>query len=361
MLWQDWIDSRGKQMVKKIKNANVILGPIDEFTLHVPDLAGYSSVFLLIDENTRACCLPLITEILPPNHTLIEIKSGEENKTLRSCEDVWKAMLENGADRKSVLIDLGGGVIGDLGGFCAATYMRGIDFIQIPTTVLAMADASVGGKVGVDFQNAKNYIGVFQQPKVVWIDPAFILTLPQRHVQNGLAEILKHAFIADPSILDHLAENGSSIDWLALLTESVQIKSHIVERDAFEANERKKLNFGHTIGHAVESIFLDSEEDLLHGEAVVIGMITASYISNAQTGLSDAELDQIVKLLVNRYGKVDLTKIDPALVLRKIAMDKKSVGGKAGFTLLERLGEAIVNQQVDDALVLKSIEYYHHL
>ena len=238
---------------------------------------------ILLDENTRRHCLPLLET---KNAELLEIESGEKNKHIQTCTQLWKTLIDLGADRHSLLINLGGGVICDIGGFVASTFKRGIDFIHIPTTLLAQADASVGGKTGVDFANLKNQVGVFSNPKAVFVFPQFLDTLDERQLRSGFAEIIKHALIRDKTLW-HTIQSVDVNDRSGLtdvISQSLQIKNDIVTDDPFEKGLRKILNFGHTIGHAVESVSLrQHKKQLLHGEAVAIGMICEAYLSDRKS------------------------------------------------------------------------------
>lgn len=246
----------------------------------------YSQVLLLTDTNTRRHCLPVFLEKtgLPPGLPVAEIPAGETHKTLSTCEKVWSVMIAAGLDRRALVVCLGGGVVGDLGGFCAATYKRGVDFVQIPTTLLAMTDAAIGGKVGIDFQGIKNTIGVFRDPAAVFADPVFLQTLPERELRSGLAEVIKHALIGDPDLLGRLSGIGQlsesfQLSESSLLPASIAVKVRIVQEDPLERGLRALLNFGHTTGHALESFFLETDTPLTHGEAVAIGMICESWLA----------------------------------------------------------------------------------
>ncbi|MEO6760630.1 MAG: 3-dehydroquinate synthase family protein [Saprospiraceae bacterium] len=240
---------------------------LPDYSIHLGPLAAtlpewlhqrdYSRVFVVCDAHTREFCLPLLGPLFPAtaNPGGVTLPAGEIFKTLGTCEQVWQAMLEAQLDRRALVINLGGGVVGDLGGFCAATWKRGVDFIQIPTTLLSMTDAAIGGKLGVDFQGIKNTIGVFRNPAAVFVDPAFLQTLPERELRSGFAEVVKHAFIGDPVLfqniqhLPHLEE----APWAKILGASIAIKARVVAEDPLEKGLRMVLNYGHTIGHAVES------------------------------------------------------------------------------------------------------------
>ncbi len=292
----------------KTSTSEVFIGD-DVFNVLNEYLRAYqnSKIFILVDENTlKHCVTELITqnEILH-NAEILEIDSGEENKILDVCYQLWKTLADYKADRQSLLINLGGGVITDMGGFIASTYKRGIDFINIPTTLLSQIDASVGGKTGVDFEGLKNIIGVFNEAKGVFIYPNFLKTLDKRQMLSGYAEALKHALIKDANYWIDL-QQGLLFDadnWTNLVTRSVTIKNDIVLSDPLEKNERKLLNFGHTIGHAIESFSLENDQlPLCHGEAIAIGMICESYISNKKNRLSSNDLESITLTINKSYS-----------------------------------------------------------
>ena len=231
--------------------------------------AQYSKIFVLVDSNTKNHCLPILKKAL--NNvalTSILIEAGEAHKNINTCQRIWNALIQQRADRNAVLLNLGGGVIGDMGGFCASTFKRGIDFIQIPTTLLAQVDASIGGKLGIDFALVKNSIGLFKNPKGVYLHPAFFNTLPKAELYSGFAEIIKHTLIADEHYWEQLLSfnNLEQNDWEPVIKQSLLVKKRIVEQDPLEKGIRKSLNFGHTIGHAVESLSWETTQPLLHGE-----------------------------------------------------------------------------------------------
>lgn len=325
-----------------------------------------NKIFILLDENTlKHCVTELITQIeVLQNAEIIEIDSGEENKTLDICYQLWKTMAEYKADRQSLLINLGGGVITDMGGFVASTYKRGIDFINIPTTLLAQIDASVGGKTGIDFEGLKNVIGVFNEAKGVFVYPNFLKTLDKRQMLSGYAEALKHALIKDKNYWKEL-EKGMLSDaknWMNLITSSINIKNEIVLNDPLEMGERKLLNFGHTIGHAIESYSLKNDEmPLFHGEAVAIGMICECYISNKQLGLSDADLNTISSTITSFYKSYQLETSDFHQLIELMKNDKKNENNAINFTLLSEIGVAHINQEVEVELILEGLNYYNSL
>jgi 3-dehydroquinate synthase len=324
----------------------------------------YSSLWILVDENTKRDCLPILMQalegIVVPNY--IEIAAGEQHKNIDSCQYIWQELLAGQADRKALLLNLGGGVIGDMGGFCASTYKRGMDFVQIPTTLLAQVDASVGGKLGIDFQMVKNAIGVFGNPQMVCIFPDFLQSLPKRELYSGFAEIVKHALIADKahwkkiqSLQDLSDEN---IDWTALIAHSVAIKSQVVSEDPYEKGLRKILNFGHTIGHAIESLSWEGENPLLHGEAVAIGMVCEAYLSHIILGLPEEELKEIIDYLRSIYSAYDLSNFEEKELLALMYQDKKNEGKGIAFSLLPAIGQAQFNVSATEMQIIESLHYY---
>jgi 3-dehydroquinate synthase len=320
-------------------------------------LKGYSFVFVLADENILEHCYPLLKAYLPP-HKIIQVLSGEENKVLSSCEYIWSKLTNANADRNAVLLNLGGGVIGDVGGFAASCYKRGISFINIPTSLLAMVDASVGGKTGVDFAELKNQIGLFVEAKEVLICPEFLSTLPTREMKAGLAEVVKHYLIADNDALKKMADLFNS-DMMDLIQQAVSIKSRFVEADPLELNIRKALNFGHTIGHAVESLYMHEEEPLLHGEAVVVGMICESFISQQLGFISEHELQQITHHLISIFSPLPIPVSDTDALIALMKHDKKNVQTSTRFTLLHGIGNCKIDVAVDSALIQNSIQYFN--
>ena len=236
-----------------------------------------TKIAVLVDENTYQYCYTKIKAILP-EHLLIQIKSGEINKNIDTCQDIWAAMTKAAFDRKSLLINLGGGVIGDIGGFCAVSYKRGIDFVNIPTTLLAAVDANVGGKLGINFMGFKNHIGFLKDPEAVLIDPIFLDTLPKEELRSGFAEIIKHGLIADQHYFNEIKKEGlDQSNWSVVIAHSNEIKEKVVNEDPYEKGLRKVLNYGHSIGHAIESFYLETDNRLLHGEAIAIGMICEAF------------------------------------------------------------------------------------
>lgn len=321
----------------------------------------YSKVFILSDDETSNCCLPLVTEKLDGiiNYDLIEITSGEANKTIDFCVGVWKMLIDFGADRHSLMINVGGGVITDLGGFVASTFKRGIDFVNIPTTLLSQVDASVGGKTGVDLDSIKNIIGTFTQPKAVFISPEFLKTLPPRQVRSGLAEMLKHGLIADQAYWDELKNSDLSVPAPKLVCDSVKIKNDIVMADPLEKGRRKCLNFGHTIGHAIETFSLDNDKDsLTHGEAIAIGMICEGWLSVKKAGLKQEELDEIISVLTRVYPKYPLEESCYSVLNSLMKKDKKNEGDNINCTLIGKIGACAINQICDEEELCESLKFY---
>lgn len=309
---------------------------IGEDSLSKLDILSYSKIGILVDENTKRDCLCNLPKI--DNPVIIEVKSGEENKTISTCNFIWEKLTEHQFDRNSLLINLGGGVIGDMGGFCASTYKRGIDFIQIPTSLLAMADASVGGKLGVDFKDLKNQIGVFNNPKSVLIDPKFLQTLPENELKSGFAEVVKHALIADEALWINITSMSfENLDWEEIIATSIDIKNNIVISDSLEKGVRKKLNFGHTYGHAIESFYLKKETPILHGEAVFTGIILETELSN----LSFDDKLEIKNYILSNFSLPHPPKKSELLPF--LANDKKNKDGKISFSLLNQIGECSVD------------------
>lgn len=321
----------------------------------------YSQIAVLTDENTAQHCLPLLKKVLPADSLHIRIRSGEENKNLKSCAHIWEELTLAGFDRKGLLINLGGGVITDMGGFCAATYKRGISFINIPTTLLSQVDASVGGKLGIDFMGFKNHIGLFQEAEAVLIDPVFLGTLPLRELRSGYAEVVKHALIADKSHWEQLQKTPwQEQDWQRIIDHSIGIKYQITTADPTEKGLRKILNFGHTIGHAIESYFLEKgPEKLLHGEAIALGMICESYLSQQKSGLGQQEVISICNYIATVYPLTVIPSDAYDFITGLALQDKKNEQGVINCTLLKKTGEAVYNKPVNRAEIQEAISWYN--
>ncbi len=319
----------------------------------------YTSCFVLVDENTKQHCLPILQNVLQ-DVIVIETQSGEINKNLSTCEHIWQQLIQHNADRKALFINLGGGVIGDMGGFAASCYKRGIDFINIPTTLLSQVDSSIGGKLGIDFKYGKNLIGLFRNPKAVFISSQFFKTLPQRQFINGWAEIFKHALIQDKNQwetykdIDILQTNMNHI-----VHHSLLIKKAVVEDDPFEKGLRKILNFGHTIGHAIEAFSLENEKNsLLHGEAIAIGMICEAYLSVQKCGLQQEELNDITSLLLKHFPKHAIAHFDTEKMLQMMSIDKKNEGSTIMAALLSEIGKCEFDIVITKEEIVESLKYY---
>lgn len=311
-------------------------------------------VAILVDENTKKHCLPILEM---SEATVIEIPSGEVNKTLSTCENIWSQMTKAGMTRNSLLINVGGGVIGDMGGFCASTFKRGIKFINIPTTLLAMVDASIGGKLGVDFNGLKNHIGIFGNPEAVILAPEFLNTLPSRQLKSGFAEVLKHALICDSTYWAEVSKlEIENVDWSKVIERSVAIKNDVVNDDFNESGKRKILNFGHTFGHAIETYFLDSEQQLLHGEAIAIGMVLEAHLSCQRNWITEKELDAVTEVIKNYYSLPTLPPLEE--LMDTMLHDKKNQHNTLSFSLIHGIGNCEYDVNVNWSELTRSLEYY---
>ncbi|MDB2462673.1 3-dehydroquinate synthase [Algibacter sp.] len=326
--------------------------------------SNFSKIFILVDENTHEHCLPKFLNRVETDKIIeiIEIESGEINKNIDTCVGVWNTLSELNADRKSLIINIGGGVITDLGGFVACTFKRGISYINVPTTLLSMVDASVGGKTGVDLGHLKNQIGVISNPDLVLIDTSFLDTLPKEQMRSGLAEMLKHGLITGEKYWNNFQDLSKlTLDNLdELIHESVIIKRNVVEEDPFENGLRKTLNFGHTLGHAIESYFLSNENKttLLHGEAIVVGMILASYISTELLNFPKETTQNIKDLFLSYYDKVVIEESDYEAIIELLKYDKKNNHGNINFVLLESIGTCKIDCLVDNKVILNAFKFY---
>lgn len=322
-------------------------------------------IFILTDENTHRDCLPyfLTASGLPTDTPTMQIPAGEHYKTIATCERIWQTMLERHLDRNALVINLGGGVVGDMGGFCAATWKRGVDFVQVPTTLLSMTDAAIGGKLGIDFQGIKNTVGVFRNPAAVFGDPFFLQTLSERELRSGFAEVLKHAIIGAPALWQQLASGftltGNTADvWLDILQQSAAVKVQVVTDDPHEKGIRMLLNYGHTIGHAVESYYLDSATPLTHGEAIAIGMLCESYLQPTTKGVSFAFIQTAMDRFFTRR---DIPPVSIPLLWRLLQHDKKNAAGAVRMAVP---GDAPLTMQLVELTeedLARSVGFYNML
>lgn len=295
--------------------------------------------------------------------TLFVFEAGEHNKTLATVQNLYEHLIQEQFDRKDLLIALGGGVVGDLTGFAAATFLRGISFIQVPTTLLSQVDSSVGGKTGVDFQKYKNMVGAFYQPLFVYMNLSVLKTLPEREFHSGMGEVLKHGLIKDEEfyvwLIDHLYEiNELEIPVLEeMIVKSCKIKRAVVERDATEQGERALLNFGHTIGHSIEKY---KNFSYLHGECVALGMVAAAHISWKRGHLTDEEFFEIRDIFVGFELPISLTDIDVKEIVAATKLDKKMESGKIKFILLKQIGKAFINTTVTEEEMLEAVNFLYY-
>ncbi|MEZ5007630.1 MAG: 3-dehydroquinate synthase [Chitinophagales bacterium] len=329
------------------------------------DEQQYSQFIILVDENTKKDCWPIFKAQCHLDEVqLIEIKSGEVNKNIDTCQNIWKQLLDLKVDRNALFINLGGGVIGDMGGFAASCYKRGIDFVNVPTTVLAQVDASIGGKLGIDFQYGKNLIGLFKNPKRIHISKAFHQTLSNQQYNNGFAEIYKHALIGDKVQWEMLraVEDLRQLEMDKVLYDSLLIKKRIVEEDPFEKGIRKALNFGHTIGHAIETYSLEHDETpLLHGEAIVIGMIMEAFLSVEKVGLSKNELKEIINVLRSKYIDYQIDSNILGEAWQYMLLDKKNDRAKVMSALISSIGTPVINVELSQGDLKNALEFYSNL
>ena len=318
-------------------------------------LKKYSQVVVVTDSNTRKHCYPLIKDSLP-RHMLLETMSGEEFKNLETCVYLWQKLTDLKADRHAVIVVLGGGVLGDMAGFCAATYKRGIDFILLPTTLLAQADASIGGKLGIDFETFKNHIGVFQQPALTLLYSGFLSTLPEAELRSGFAEVIKHALISDKKLWTEIKSKGlQEQSWDSLLEHSANFKYSIIEQDPTEKGIRKILNAGHTIGHALESYSLKKGRKVTHGEAVAAGLVAEAFLAFEREFISRDHLHSIKSYTKEIFGKLSFKEAEISSIAEYTIQDKKNKGNEILCVLLKEEGSAgwdytISLQDVNEAL-----------
>lgn len=324
----------------------------------------FSKVFILCDENTQTHCIPYLFQSIAEeiDSEIIEVNSGELQKDISICHQLWGTLSDLGGDRHSVLINLGGGVISDMGGFVAATFLRGIPFINIPTTLLGMVDAAIGGKTAVNRNGLKNQIGLFVDASLTIIDPSYLSTLPQSEFKSGLTEMLKHGLIAAPDYWRKLQDLSklTLADLEDLIRASIAIKLHIVERDQQESGYRKILNFGHTLGHAIESYRLENpdQKTLLHGEAIAVGMVLEAYLSYHQLNLPLSDLEEIRSTVLRTFKLECFDDIAIKVIMDLLKYDKKNRKGIVNFVLLRQIGEPIIDCQAPDELIKAAFVYY---
>lgn len=324
----------------------------------------YSKLFVLVDQHTKIHCLPSFLGWFDPDQTpqTLEMPAGEPHKHLQTCQMLWEKLSALGADRNSALINLGGGVVTDLGGFVACAFKRGIAFYNIPTTLLSMVDASVGGKTGVDLGVLKNQIGIIQEPELVLVMPQWLETLPHDELRSGFAEMLKHGLIADVGYWQALQSlKALQVDQITpFIYRSIELKNEVVKQDPYEKGLRKILNYGHTLGHAIESFCLahPKRDRLLHGEAIAIGMILEAYLSQALTGLPSNAMEAIKTTFLKHFEKQLFTQEEQKDILTLLQHDKKNSNGAINFVLLEAIGSPAIDIEVDPALFASAFAFY---
>jgi len=317
----------------------------------------YSKIGVLADSNTVRKCYPLVRDVLA-SHELLVVPAGEKHKNLDTCRDIWQQLTDYQFDRHSLLIIVGGGVIGDMGGFCAATYKRGIDFMLVPTTLLAQVDASVGGKLGIDFDHYKNHIGVFCEPAATVINTGFLRTLPVRELRSGFAEVIKHCLIGDASRWQDISTcDLEGQDWEALVHHSVEFKKSVTAQDPKEKGLRKILNFGHTVGHAAETFALTGAHPLFHGEAVALGMIIEAHVALQKNMITRAAFEAIAGYVFQIFGKANLDANDETL-MALMAQDKKNRGDEIRMALPEGIGQAKWDIAVSATELKNAFQFY---
>ena len=324
-----------------------------------------SKIFILVDENTHDHCLPILLPNLETDapFEIIEIEAGEENKNIGTATQLWEIFSEMEADRKSLLINLGGGVVTDMGGFVASTYKRGFKFINIPTTLLAMCDASIGGKTGIDHQFLKNIIGTFALPEGIFFYPKFLETLKFQELRSGFAEMLKHGLIADANHWTELISlNKITPEHLApFISRSMEIKNEVVTKDFKEENVRKILNFGHTIGHAVESLFLQKGNLIPHGEAVALGMICETHLAFL-AGLIDVDHSSTIITKIQRFFPyIDISEFKNEDIINLMFNDKKNLDGNINFSLIDSVGSCTYDQKLHAEQINLTLDFYKNI
>jgi len=325
----------------------------------------FSKIFILVDENTHEYCLPVLlgnleTEI---SFEILEVEPGEEMKNIQTVNQLWEILTEMKADRKALIINLGGGVITDMGGFVASTYKRGIQFINVPTTLLSMCDASIGGKTGIDLMHYKNMVGTFSFPEQIFVYPQFLETLPYKELRSGFAEMLKHGLIADKSHWENLIQiqNIDTEGVVPHIQISMNIKQEVVEKDFHEKNVRKTLNFGHTIGHAIESLCLEKEAPILHGEAVAFGMICETHLSYLEGLITEEDSKTIIEKIQKYYSFIDLNDFKEEDIFNLLLNDKKNTESRINFSLLSGIGSCVFDYECKTENIQKSLDFYKKL
>ncbi len=326
------------------------------------DVSAYDALFVLVDENTDRCCRPALQTCEALQHARpIVIAPSDTHKNVEALSHVWQALSEGGASRRSLLLCLGGGMVTDLGGFAAATFKRGIDFVNIPTTLLAMVDAAVGGKTGINFNGLKNEVGAFREAVAVVVDTKLLQTLDAENMRSGYAEMLKHALLADSEMwARHLLfdiDEPDFTDLQKMVGESIEVKRRIVEEDPYEHGLRKALNLGHTVGHAFESLAMEKENPVLHGYAVAWGLAAELFLSHVVCQFPIDKMRQTVAYVRQHYGAPLFSCKDYERLYALMLHDKKNVAGQINFTLLEDVGKIRLDCRVEKELLFEMFDF----
>lgn len=334
---------------------NDILAPLIE-------KQNYSSIFILTDSNTNTKCLPVISNSISKYHIQpLTIPAGENTKNIDTCIHLWEQLNEKGADRHSLLINLGGGMITDIGGFVATTFKRGMQFINIPTSMLAMIDASIGGKNGINFGSFKNQIGTINQPLEVIISPIFLATLDERNYLSGFAEALKHALLSSQEAINdtmpYVKPTYTDKSFNDFLAKNISVKEYIVAKDPLEKADRKALNVGHTIGHALESLSHKKQEPMLHGEAVAWGIVAELRLAELVFGINLKILSEVESFIAKHYKKPSMSEGDFDELILLMKQDKKNYKSEINFTLVKEAGNYIINQSANIEQITNSLKY----
>lgn len=348
----------------RMNNQEVIISEKIESSLkQVIDKCPHDKVFILTDEYTSKYCMSVLKDFSYLSNAIeIKIGAGDINKNLETLASVWQVLSEKGATRHSLMINLGGGMITDLGGFAAATFKRGFSYLNLPTTLLAMVDASVGGKTGINFNGLKNEVGVFAPAKTVLIDTAFLRTLDAPNFFSGYAEMLKHGLISTNNHWNELLVfDTEQIDYeylKQLVSKSVQVKQEIVKQDPFEHGIRKALNLGHTVGHAFESLAMAQKHPVLHGYAVAWGIVCELYLSHIKVGFPKEKMRTTVQFIKYNYGSLYIDCNMYETLYELMRHDKKNTGDTINFTLLEDVGEIAINQTAEKEVIFEMLDFY---
>ena len=346
-----------------MKQKVVISGNLERDLVNAISECEHDRIFVLTDETTQQLCWPKIKNFKAlKDSTPIIIKATDTHKNLDTLSQVWQALSNGGATRHSLMINLGGGMVTDLGGFAASTFKRGIDFINIPTTLLAMVDASVGGKTGINFGGLKNEIGVFSDSRFVIINTQFLDTLDHDNICSGYAEMLKHGLISDERTWAELVtfdlDNPDLSQLQRMVAESIKVKERIVEADPHEHGIRKALNLGHTMGHAFESFAMRRGTPILHGYAVAYGLISELYMSARKTAFPTDRMHQTVRFIRENYGTLNITCDDYPTLIELMRHDKKNTSGIINFTLLGNVGDIRINQTANEEEIKEALDFF---